>query len=373
MPRRGENIFKRKDGRWEARYIYTYCNGKAKYKYIYGKTYSEVKAKRNMLCPTYDIKKTPMEKQCSVFGEVAFLWLSDIRSSVKESTYTRYRRTVQKYIIPQFGKRAVSELDPHGINEYSEYLLREGGADKRALSPKTVTDILCVFRSVCRFGKVNGYPCPETVGIRYPKKEKREIKIFAEEQRRLLENAIFDSDNTTGLGIIFAVFLGLRIGEVCGLTWDDIDLEGSTVRISRTVERISDFSRSDGRKTKVVISEPKTESSKRVIPIPRFLCEYIYKMKKNGSGYILTGTDRFTEPHTFYIRYKNFLRRHGIEDNTFHALRHTFATRCIEAGFDTKSLAEILGHSSVTTTMNFYVHPSVERKREQMELLAPKM
>ncbi|MBQ9745412.1 MAG: site-specific integrase, partial [Clostridia bacterium] len=183
--------------------------------------------------------------------------------------------------------------------------------------------------------------------------------------------ALLDSEDTTSLGILFALFTGVRIGELCGLRWEDIDLRSSTPCVRRTVERIADLDPLSPAKTKVIISEPKTESSVRTIPLPSFLAEYLRRVQMAGEVYLVSGNTETPEPHCFYVRYKNFLKKHGIGDYTFHALRHTFATQCVEYGFDTKSLAEILGHSSVTTTMAFYVHPTMEQKRAQMELLAP--
>lgn len=371
MPRRGENIFKRKDGRWEARYIYDYDNGKAKYKYIYGKTYAEVKIKRNIFIEAINAKAEVESKRYATVEEIALLWLQDIRSSVKEVTYTRYHRIVNKYIIQKFGKMNVSKLDFREINRYSEELLSDGGIKKKSLAPKTVVDILCVIKSICKFGRINGYTCPTMEGIRFPQKSSGEIKIFDDEKRKMLEKILFTSSDSTSTGIVLAMFLGLRIGEICGLMWGDINCANATISISRTVERIADLNPNSNQKTKVVISKPKTAKATRTIPIPEFLREYIFKQKGNGNTFILTGTTDFIEPHCLYMRYKQFLRKNGIEDNTFHSLRHTFATRCVEEGFDTKVLAEILGHSSVTTTMNFYVHPSMENKRKQMELLAP--
>jgi len=371
MPRRGENIFKRKDGRWEARYICGYESGKAKYKYIYGKTYSEVKIKRNSFIEELNERAMAENKRYATVEELALLWLDDIRSSVKEVTYTRYHRIVNKYLIPKFGKINTLGLNFREINRYSEELLISGGINKKPLSPKTVIDILCVIKSVFRFGRINGYACPTMEGLRYPQKSAGEIKIFNSEKRKILEKILFTSSDSTSLGIVFAMFLGLRIGEICGLMWGDINYTDLTINISRTIERIAELDPNSKNKTKVIISNPKTEKAIRTIPIPEFLREYIFRQKGDNNTFILTGTTDFIEPHCLYMRYKKFLRKNGIEDNTFHSLRHTFATRCVEEGFDAKVLAEILGHSSVTTTMNFYVHPSMESKRKQMELLAP--
>lgn len=371
MSRKGENIFKRKDGRWEARYIHHYENGKAKYRYIYGSTYSEARAKK--LAEQSNIKDINISavKQYASFEELANLWLSNIKPSVKESSYTRYYRIVTKYLLPLFPAQMLSKIDTGYLNGLTEKLLKEGSIDQKPLSAKTVSDIICVLKTIFKYGKGNGYPCPNADGIRYPSKKRRNIKIMTDNDRTKLEQQLFDSEDTTSLGIIFTLFTGVRIGELCGLRWGDIDFNNSTVSIARTIERISDLEPLSSHKTKVIISEPKTESSIRTIPLPDFLMEYLSKQRKEANCYLLTGNENYTEPHQYYIRYQTYLRQHNINRYTFHALRHTFATRCVELGFDTKSLAEILGHTSITTTLSVYVHPTLQQKKIQMERLTP--
>ena len=140
---------------------------------------------------------------------------------------------------------------------------------------------------------------------------------------------------------------------------------------SRTVERIADLNPNSSKKTKVVITEPKTQSSIRIIPLPKFMMDYLKQRRCDNDCYLLTGRRKFTEPHQYYMRYKRFLKRNSIDHHTFHTLRHTFSTRCVEMGFDTKSLSEILGHASITTTLSIYVHPSLQQKKAQMEKLTP--
>ena len=173
------------------------------------------------------------------------------------------------------------------------------------------------------------------------------------------------------LGILFALFSGVRIGELCGIRWEDINFQLQTVTIKRTIERIANTDKAAQAKTKVIINTPKTESSYRVIPLQKFLVDVLQKNEKPGNCYLLTGTPKYTEPHQYYVRYKRFLKRNNLGEYTFHCLIHTFATRCVEAGFDIKSLSEILGHSSVTTTMAIYIHPTLEQKRVQMEKIIP--
>lgn len=371
MARRGENIHKRKDGRWEARIIEGYRNGKSKYRSIYGKTYTEVKAKREEALTKLSLNPAPSAKKLASFDFIASDWLHSVRSTVKESTYTRYHRTVTMYLLPEFRNDPLIKLSSDNINCIFTELLQNGGKRGQGLSPKTVTDMLSVLKLILRHGMKQGYACPDVSSIDLPKKKTPKIKTLCTNEIQRLEQLLWDSDDTTSLGILFSLYTGVRIGELCGLRWEDIDFASATVRISRTVERIADMNPVAKNKTRVVISTPKTENGLREIPLPKALIQYLERKKTSGQHYLVTGKTSHSEPHTLYIRYKRYLKRHGFESYTFHALRHTFATRCIEAGFDAKSLSEILGHSDVTTTLRCYVHPSMEKKRRQMELLIP--
>lgn len=371
MSRRGECIYKRKDGRWEARFICTYENGKAKYKYIYGKSYNEVKLKRlsAMTSPLSTVKNK--SDSIATVTDVAKAWLMYVSPTIKESTLTRYNRQLEKYILPVIGSIVISKTEVQTIRCFIQKLLTNGGMKGNPLSSKSVSDILCVVKSIYKFGSLCGYNCPDLKELKYPQKNTVKIKTISSNLLKHMETILLHSDDSTSLGILICLFTGIRIGELCGLKWGDIDFFNSCIKISRTVERISNLDPHAKTKTKIIISEPKTNTSVRVIPIPQFLKEYLFKLKQANEIYIVSGNEKCTEPHCFYIRYKRYLKRNGIEDNTFHALRHTFATRCIECGFDIKSLSEILGHANVTTTMMFYVHPSMEQKRLQMERLTP--
>ncbi|MCI8513977.1 MAG: site-specific integrase [Lachnospiraceae bacterium] len=371
MPRKGENIFKRKDGRWEARYIHHYENGKPKYRYLYGATYSEARAKRAAELSSRETVYVPGAKKQNNFEMLAALWLKDIKISVKESTYTRYHRIIVRYLVPRLRGQPLTGLDTRYLNGFTERLLREGGAGNGPLSAKTVTDILCVLKSILKYGRENHFPCHNIGGLKYPQKTPKKVKYLTEENRTKLENLLLYSEDTTSLGIIFSLFTGVRIGELCGLRWGDIDFVSSTVVICRTVERIADLDPETSARTKVIVTEPKTGSSVRTIPLPAFLMEYLLKQRCPDDCYLLTGTKKFTEPHQYYIRYQKLLDRCQIDRCTFHALRHSFATGCIERGFDTKSLAEILGHASIATTLAVYVHPTLQQKKMQMERWSP--
>ncbi len=379
MSRRGESIYKRKDGRWEARYIHHYENGEAKYRYLYAPTYTEVKAKRLAELSLPEQVKASSLKSIAKFKEISLLWLADIKPNVKESTYTRYFRIVDRYINPTLADKTIVTLDCSCIKTFSSELLSAGGKERKPLSSKTVCDILCVLKSIFKYGKANGYPCADLDQLKLPAASQKSLtasRIITDTGREKIEQTILYSE-TNGrdcrvkLGILFTLYTGVRIGELCGLKHGDIDLENRFVSVSRTVERIADLDANAKAKTKIVISEPKTEASVRIIPLPSFLVEYLKFFKAAPNCYLLTGTLNYTEPHQFYLRYKTFMRKLELGDYTFHVLRHTFATRCMDNGFDPKSLSEILGHASVTTTLSLYVHPTLEQKRRQMEMLKP--
>lgn len=370
MPRRGENIFKRKDGRWEARYSVKE-NGASRYRSVYGHSYNEAKQKRVIAIAEYEEKLKRIELDSSEpqsFCYVAALWLENIRLSVKDSTYTRYHRTVHKYLAVYFNNKEITELDSKNISLFTEDMLDHGGWQGEPLSAKTVCDLLCVLRSIMLFASEKGYII-KNERFRYPQKTKKAVKILSEESRKKLEQTLLSKNDPISLGIMLALFTGLRIGEVCGLRWSDIDFSSGTLSVHRTVERISDLDFEGDSKTKIIISEPKTENSCRVIPIPAFLKERLRTYSDSKDGYILTGGEKVIEPHSFYTRYKNYLRKNKIGDYSFHALRHSFATHCVELGFDIKSLSDILGHSNVSTTLGIYVHPSLKQKQEQMNRL----
>lgn len=374
MCRRGESIYKRKDGRWEARYIHHYENGVAKYRYIYAHSYMEVKEKRLQELSQPDKVTVSNIKSIAKFGEISRLWLSEIRSNVKESTYTRYFRIVDHYLNPDLESIMIIKLDSKILRNYSVKLQTSGGKNGSRLSNKTVNDILCVLKSIFKLGKENGYPCADLSKIKMMKYTNNKPQILSYANLKLIEESIlnselFENDFRIKLGILLTLYTGLRIGELCGLRHSDIDMKERIVSISRTVQRISDLSSDALTKTTVMINKPKTESALRTIPIPTFLANLLSLYIENDDSYLLTGTDKFTEPHQFYMRYKTFMKRLGLQEYTFHSLRHSFATRCIDLGFDAKSLSEILGHSNVTTTLSLYVHPTLEQKRKLIERL----
>lgn len=370
MARRGENIYERKDGRWEARYIYEYdLNGKAKYKYIYGKSYQEVKQKKQE-CEQRLMKLRGKARPSPVitFSELTDNWLANVKIRGKDSTYACYCSRVKKHIRPFLGMYQVSKISTELIELHVSRLLCSRDEGGYGLSPKTVEDILIIIKSIFRFG--NCYDSLDLQRIKIKKKDKKPQTLSKIEQFALRQHLLNDADFIKA-GILFCLCTGIRIGELCALRFSDIDFYEGTVHIERTMQRIQiPEAEVAGKKTKIVITSPKSARSIRDIPLPEFLTENILKLKGRPDAFFLTGNESYMEPRSLQNHFKKCIKASGIKDYNFHALRHTFATEYVEAGFDVKSLSEILGHSSVKITLERYVHSSVGLKRSNIDKLA---
>lgn len=372
MPRKGENIYKRKDGRWEARYIKGYnINGKAVYGYVYEHSYTKVKNKlREVVCQQM---VSPVLDSATTFDMLFDRWLLKKRNTVKESTYAQYERIIEKRLRMTWGKIKVSEFSETQFNMYLDQLLESGRLDgKGGLSDKAANDIAVVFKNVILFAQRQGVNLSGSFGKNCRVKcRKKQLKVISKEDQRELVHFLTNDINLEKLAILICLFCGLRIGEICALQWQDINTSKRILSVRRTLQRIKSNSTNGGPKTKIVITPPKSECSIRDIPIPGFLVSYIEKFSTNPEAFVLTGDKfRYVEPRTMQYRFQRMLMECQITHVNFHSLRHTFATRCIELDFEIKSLSEILGHSTVSITLNRYVHPSFDVKMQNMEKLA---
>lgn len=361
---KGENIFKRKDGRWEARYVKNHeTSGKIIYGFCYGKSYKEVKEKVSKLKILEGFEMPDFTSNRRNFAYFCDEWLKSCNGRLKESTCNRYMTAIEKHIKPKLGSFLPQAIKEETIFEFSSIMLMEG------LAPKTVKDILIVLRLALKYtSKQLPYGMPE-IEITYPKEQKKEARVLSlDEQNKLISFLAKDID-CCKFGILLAMFTGLRIGELCALKWENISLRERTIKINATMQRLKNDG--DGGRTKVVIGSPKSDLSSRIIPLSEAavkLCKYMEN--KNKNAYILTGAEDFIEPRTIQYRLKKYTDDCGLKGVHFHTLRHTFATRCIEVGFEIKSLSEILGHSTTALTMERYVHSSLTLKRENIKKLA---
>lgn len=371
MPRKGENIYKRKDGRWEGRYIKGRCDKKTIYGYVYAKSYSEAKTKLNLKRAEYiseEVILSKTKKKDAPFSTISNLWLTSMRSSVKESTWIKYRNTLNSQIIPKIGVKNISTVDYETVSKMCSNMLLSYDDSNKRLSSKTILDALSITKAIIKYAERMKFITDRTALDVSIKLKSSPLRVFSHNEEHLLFEYLSSNVNCINLGILICMFTGIRIGELCALTWEDISLESNTIRIHRTMQRIQT---SNGlNKTKILISEPKSQCSIREIPVAESLRNFL-ELYHDKIGYVLTGKcNKYVEPRTLQNHFKAILKTCEISNASFHTLRHTFATRCIELGFDVKSLSEILGHSSVNITLNRYVHPSMDLKQKNIDKLS---
>lgn len=382
MPRKGENIYKRKDGRWEGR-IREPGVGKDNrgYKSFYGKTYKEVRGKME----DYRKKPVPERGDCLKMHEAAGLWLRERSPFWKPTTYEVYRQISEKYIVPGLGDVKVREIGDEVMERFQGGLKSAGG---RKLSNNYQYYICSVVQRILLYARKRYDSVIRIPALPVAKAKKSGITAPGDQALSVLEKHLLENmEQDTCLGIAIALYTGMRIGELCALRWEDIDMEEGVINVKSNMQRVKKF---DGQKTKteIITLAPKTADSVRAIPISPVLYQLLQKHRLklyggkvpgsaggigvNRNGFVLTGVRKeWMDPRTLQYRFKRILRKCGISYFNFHKLRHAFATKCIAMGFDTKSLSEILGHSCIQVTLSLYVHPTIQQKKRLMEQFAP--
>ncbi|MDO5396660.1 MAG: tyrosine-type recombinase/integrase [bacterium] len=352
MPRRGENIYKRKDGRWEGRYIESYSlNGKAKYRSVYANTYNEVR---------FRMKKANIDKRLSPISISASDWIENyiisLKDKIKPSTYNVYMRYHRNHIKPFFNTIRLCKLSTEFLQVFID--------SKSYLAPSTLKGIFTILKQALKIAYDKNYIDDIWSCAELPKNRKNNVKVFTREEQTLIENAVNIDKNPNEIGILIGLYTGLRLGEICGLKWEDINFVSSTLSVRRTVQRITIDNKS-------IVTEfpPKSESSRRTIPMPSFLCKILRNIYGNSDDYIIKLYSHIMDPRTMQNQYQRLLKRAGVEYANFHTIRHTFSVRALENGFDIKTLSEILGHADVSVTLKRYAHSLDEHKRKSMERL----
>lgn len=367
MAKRGENIYKRKDNRWEGRYIIgRKPTGQTKYASVYGKTYTEVKEK---LARKKGDRLRSLPRCGMTVGVIMEMWLSLRSADVKESSYQRYKMLIEKHILPRLGSIRLSAMTAKILSDFVSVLLKKGRTDGRGgLSAKTVTDIISMIRSALRLAARNYAVDASLFDVKAPTVRVKPIATFNEEECGVLTRCVLDTPDLSGAAYLLGLNCGLRIGEICGLKWEDIDFAKRELAVNRTVLRIKTEAA-----TKVVAQTPKTECSVRVIPLTAQMLSMLSRLRNTDcdGAFILSGSrDKPLEPRALQYRFMVFQKRIGLKYRNFHTLRHSFASRSIGKGFDIKTLSELLGHKDVRTTMQLYMHPTMLDKRQIIEAVS---
>lgn len=368
MSRRGDNIRKRTDGRWEGRYRIISADGKKRYRSIYGKSYGEVKEKlADISCMARKAELVfPGENivveetgDCDIgFCTLVEEWLDAVEENRKYSTYIKYKSLYQCHIQSLFAEDIYTRITNNCVQDRIATL---------KVSDATRQSLLAVIKQVLRYAeKQYGYPMPSITNFSLRNKP-HPIEIMNRAEQGQLMQFLYEDMDISKAGIFLCLSTGLRLGEICSLKWSDIDKERMLLHVNRTVQRIK--SKEGPKKTTLLETTPKSVFSNREIPMPDSLMSILMTFQKAGQEYILC-TNKPMEPRTYQNHFKRYLEAINIPNYNFHTLRHTFATNCIDSGMDIKSLSEILGHSNVQITLNRYVHPSMDTKRRYINALS---
>ena len=312
------------------------------------------------------VKKAPVGTSSLTLDQAAERFLADKQDKLKQSTLARYAYMLEHYILPALGVVLVCQLT---ANQISDFLLR---LQKGGLSGKSARDVGVLLKSILRYSAKKLDCTSPGLAVELPAYRRKQIDIFYPDEIQRLAQKIMDKPTTAGIGILLTLNTGLRLGELCALQYKDIDLRNGVIHITKTVQRIR-----SGDCTCLMVLPPKSDSARRTIPLPgdmAALLKKIIQSHPNGENYLLTGKSAPMEPRTMQYQYRTLLKAAGIPYRNFHVLRHTYASRCVERGVDVKSLSEMLGHADVRTTLQVYVHSSLEHKMRVIQsicFLAP--
>ncbi|WP_207695813.1 hypothetical protein DOK67_0001473 [Enterococcus sp. DIV0212c] len=363
MVRKGENIYKRKDGRWEGRYIKgRKRDGSVIYGYVYNKTYTDLKERllrmKALHAHNYAFKTIIYQ---GTLNDWTTCWLKEVQRQLKPSTYASYTNKMIKHILPSLGDIPLQSITTAKINEWIKQL--EGH-----LSPNSVRIVYQVLVSCCTAAVkrelISDNPCKYVV---LPKKAPNNINaITSQEQKKLKEKA---AKHPKGLAIILALETGMRIGEIAGLKWKDIDFSINTLTVQRTIQRIQ-TSNDINKKTQIIEGPPKSITSKRTIPLSKNLSKLLTKQKQTSDGEFVLGGNKPAEPRLISVWLKKICQSIHFTTIRFHQLRHSFATRCLEKGVNIATISALLGHHSTKMTLDIYVSSFMTEKRKAISLIS---
>lgn len=366
MARRGENIYRRRDGRFEGRYVTGKTPaGKTRFGYVYARTYAQTRQLLLQRKAALLGQGVEAAQRGGTLGEWMARWMeNEVLGSVKPSSYQAYRRQIDRHLLPALGHCPLSQITPALIHDFVEGLRAKG------LSASTSRGVYRLLRAAMRFAQEEGIlrknPCKK---IRIYIEETPAQRVLTPAEQRALRAAITKEQD---LPALLSLYTGMRLGEVCALKWSDIDWEKRTLTVRRTVQRIERAKQTEVGKTLLAVGTPKSRCSHRVLPLPDFLVDMLRALQstRGSAEYVFSTAAHAAEPRTVQRRFKRLLKKLGIEGAHFHTLRHSFATRLLELGVDIKTLSLLLGHGSAKTTLDYYAHSLFEQQQSAIARLA---
>ncbi|MEO1769222.1 site-specific integrase [Candidatus Enterococcus ferrettii] len=357
MSRRGENIYKRKDGRWEGRYEKGRKEtGRIKYGYVYSQSYQDVRQKLYALKVKYQTISEMNGRSAIPVIDWSRSWLSLIQETIRPSTHASYTHKLAKYVYPIIGFHPLNGLETSNIQQ----LITQWR--KQNLAPSTIQVLFrmvsqCLKEAV-KQGLLKNNPCDT---IQLPRVKRTRVKALTLSEQRQLERTSKTLDSKSELPVLLALYAGLRIGEIAALRWENIDFEQGIVRVDHTYQRISVSLKEQ--KTQLCYSDTKTEASVRVVPLTKLLLSKLRTQRKRAKGpFVMHTQGKPCEPRLLTYHFHQVRTMAGLEGIHFHQLRHTFATRCIEANGDIASVSALLGHASTKMTLDVYIDAMLEQR-----------
>lgn len=288
-------------------------------------------------------------------------WKEEKKKYVKKSTYAAYQLLIQNHIKPYFGD--LYEVNEEKVQQFVFDKLDAG------LSEKTIRDIIIVLKMILKFGIKNGYLEYAQIDAKFPsKQEKKDLDVLSKADQKKFMEHLRNNFTFKNLGIFICLSTGMRIGEICGLRWCDVDTVEGVIKVRHTLQRIY-IIEGETRHTELLLDTPKTANSVRDIPMSSELLKMLKSLNKvvNENYYVISNDIKPIEPRTYRNYYKKLYKQLDIPELKFHGLRHSFATRCIESKADYKTVSVLLGHSNISTTLNLYVHPNKEQKKKTID------
>lgn len=362
MSKRGENIYKRKDGRWEGRYIKgRKLDGKIHYGYVYASNYRTAQDK--LIRMKYLHQTETHHKVCYTGNTKQWLtyWLeSEIKDRVKLSSYASYHYKIEHYIIPMVGECSLNHLTSDVIQKLIVDLRCQ------SLSVNTIKNVMTIFKQAINAAVLADYMTQNPFdGIQMPTEQKSKVSALTLEEQRKIEDVAQRDPN--GLPTFLALYTGMRIGEISGLQWSDIDFERDAILVKHTYQRMP--LRIGNQKTQLSLSKAKSLSSERMIPLGRLTKKKLLDRRKQmpDSSFVFENNHHPIEPRLLTYHFKKMMTSIDLPDVHFHQLRHTFATRCLEAQENIAVISAILGHHSVKTTLDIYTDALTFQKRAMIE------
>ena len=353
---KGENIYYRKDGRWEGRYaIGRKSNGRLKYGYVYGKTYQIVREK---LIPLKQQSERMIElygRSLMTYSEWIIQWKKEIQRSIKISTFSDYCYKLSRYLLPQLGTIPLYQVNSERIQEVIDLFIEE------RLSPSSIQIIICLLKKTLNDAKKQGLlyknPCD---AVQLPKRNVQKVRALTIEQQRSLLEVADKSKDDKSQAVVLALNTGMRIGEIAALRWENIDFNRGIISINQTCNRIQSLGK---QKTMVNYDAVKSAASHRIVPMNQKVRELLEGLKdKHSSEFVFSTGSKGCEPRVLTYHFHQLRKEARLENIHFHQLRHTFATRCLEAKVGIASVSALLGHSSTKMTLDVYSDSMLEER-----------